>query len=90
MIDRFRLDGKVCVVTGAGRGIGRGIAVGLAAAGADVVVAARRTHEIDAVAAEITALGRSALAVTADIRREDENERLAAAAVERFDEEVSR
>jgi 7-alpha-hydroxysteroid dehydrogenase len=84
MLDRFRLDGMVCVVTGAGRGIGRGIALGLAAAGADVVVAARRTAEIDAVAAEIVALGRGALAVTADVRRTDDNERLAAAAMERF------
>lgn len=84
MLDRFRLDGMVCVVTGAGRGIGRGIALGLAAAGADVVVAARRTAEIEAVAAEIVAMGRGALAVTADVRRTDDNERLAAATIERF------
>ena len=84
MIDRFRLDGRVCVVTGAGRGIGRGIALGLAAAGADVIVAARRTHEIDAVAAEIVALGRGSLAVTTDVRTEEGNDALAAAAVARF------
>jgi 7-alpha-hydroxysteroid dehydrogenase len=47
ILDRFRLDGKVAIVTGAGRGIGRGIAIGLAEAGADVVVAARTRADID-------------------------------------------
>ena len=46
LLDGFRLDGKVGVVTGAGRGIGRGIALGLADAGADVVLTARRRHEL--------------------------------------------
>ena len=69
MIDRFRLDGMVVVVTDAGRGIGRGIALGLAGAGADVVLGARREHEIEAVADEVRALGRRAVAVKADVRR---------------------
>ena len=43
ILDRFRLDGQVAVVTGSGRGIGKGIALGMAEAGADVVVTARRT-----------------------------------------------
>ena len=55
VLDRFRLDGHVAVVTGAGRGIGRGIAIGLAQAGSDVVLSARRTHEIEAVAEEVRA-----------------------------------
>lgn len=82
MIERFRLDGTVAVVTGAGRGIGRGIALGLAEAGADVVVGARREHEVEAVADEIRALGRRAVAVKADVRTEDGNELLATTAVE--------
>ena len=64
ILDQFRLDGQVAVVTGGGRGIGEGIALGLAEAGADVVLAARRTDEIEAVADKVRALGRRALAVT--------------------------
>ncbi len=67
IINQFRLDGQTAVVTGGGRGIGEGIALGLAEAGADVVVAARRSHEIEAVADKVRALGRKALAVTTDM-----------------------
>ncbi|MGE0621545.1 MAG: SDR family NAD(P)-dependent oxidoreductase [Pseudomonadales bacterium] len=67
MLDRFRLDGKVAVVTGGGRGIGRGIALALAECGADVCVVARRQADVDAVAAEIEARGRRGLAASADV-----------------------
>ena len=67
VLDLFRLDGQVACVTGAGRGIGEGIAIALADAGADVVVAARREHEIEAVANRIRSLGRRALAVPTDV-----------------------
>lgn len=66
-MDRFRLDGKVAVVTGSGRGIGRRIATGLAEAGADVVVTARREADVAAVAAEIRSIGRRSLALPGDI-----------------------
>jgi NAD(P)-dependent dehydrogenase (short-subunit alcohol dehydrogenase family) len=61
------LAGKTAIVTGAGRGIGRAMAVALAGAGADVALAARSKDQLDAVAAEITALGRRAIAVPTDV-----------------------
>ena len=67
ILDRFRLDGQVAVVTGAGQGIGRGIAVGLAQAGADIALAARTRSDLEAVAAEIEALGRRTLVVSTDV-----------------------
>ena len=67
VLDRFGLQGQVAVVTGAGRGIGEGIALGLAEAGADVVLAARRLNEVEAVADKVRALGRRALAVKTDV-----------------------
>ncbi len=67
ILEQFKLDGQVAVVTGGGRGIGEGLALGLAEAGADVVVAARRSEEIEAVAEKIRAIGRRALAITTDV-----------------------
>ena len=61
------LDGKVAIVTGAGRGIGRTMALALAGAGADVALAARSNDQLDAVAAEVAALGRRALVVPTDV-----------------------
>ena len=80
----FELQGDVAVVTGAGRGIGEGIARVLAGAGAAVVCAARRTHEIERVAAEINAAGGRAIAVTTDVTQQGDLEALARAAVSHF------
>lgn len=61
--ERFSLDGRVAVVTGASRGIGRALAQGFAAMGAAVVVASRKAEACDEVAAAIRADGGRALAV---------------------------
>ena len=68
----MKLAGKTAIVTGAGRGIGRACALALAGEGADVAVTARTQSEIDAVAAEVEALGRRALAVAGDVSREED------------------
>ncbi|MEY4237663.1 MAG: hypothetical protein RL339_264 [Pseudomonadota bacterium] len=81
ILDSFRLDGQVAVVTGAGKGIGRAIAIGLAEAGADVAVASRTQADLDAVAAEIRALGRRALPLVTDATDAAALERLAAETV---------
>ena len=77
ILDQFRLDGQVAVVTGGGRGIGEGIALGLAEAGADLVLAARRGEEVEAVAEKVRALGQRALAVPTDVMEIEQVQALA-------------
>ncbi len=76
ILDRFRVDGKVAVVTGAGKGIGAGSAIALAEAGADVVCAARTKDDIEATAERVRQLGRRALAVPTDVTERDQLEHL--------------
>ncbi|MFN3233283.1 MAG: SDR family NAD(P)-dependent oxidoreductase [Alphaproteobacteria bacterium] len=84
VLDQFRLDGKVAVVTGGGKGIGRGIVHCLAEAGADVVIAARSKDDIESVAQEVRDRGRQAIAVQTDVTSEEDLERLGNAAIETF------
>jgi NAD(P)-dependent dehydrogenase (short-subunit alcohol dehydrogenase family) len=63
----FRLDGKIALVTGAGRGLGRAIALALAGAGAELLLNSRSPVELDAVAAEIVAAGGNASTLPFDI-----------------------
>jgi 7-alpha-hydroxysteroid dehydrogenase len=67
ILDRFQLNDKVAIVTGAGRGIGAATAIGLAEAGADVVISARTETQLAEVAAAVEAAGRQVVAVPADL-----------------------
>jgi 7-alpha-hydroxysteroid dehydrogenase len=82
ILDEFRLDGQVAVVTGSGQGIGRGIAWALADAGADVVLNARRIDDLAETATGITERGCRALVVDGDVR--DFSETIADRAIAEF------
>ncbi|HEX6972525.1 MAG TPA: glucose 1-dehydrogenase [Limnochordia bacterium] len=69
VLDLFRLDGKVAVVTGASQGLGRGMAVALAQAGAAVVLVARNEAALTALAAELREAGHTAVPLPCDLSR---------------------
>ena len=70
------MEGKVAIVTGAGRGIGKAIAVSLAKAGCRVVLAARTREQIETVQKEILSKGGDALAIPADLTADEDIQRL--------------
>jgi NAD(P)-dependent dehydrogenase (short-subunit alcohol dehydrogenase family) len=78
------LQGKVAIVTGAGRGIGRGIALRLAQAGADLAVTDVLEREIQETANLVEQLDRSALALQVDVSRREQVAAMVARTVERF------
>jgi NAD(P)-dependent dehydrogenase (short-subunit alcohol dehydrogenase family) len=84
VLDRFRLDGKIVIVTGASSGLGTAFARALAEAGADVVLAARRTARLAQVGGLVKECGRRPLAVQCDVRNPDECAALVSAAMQEF------
>lgn len=84
ILDRFKADGRVAVVTGAGRGIGRGISIALAEAGANVVLAARRKETLDEVAAIVEKHGGRPLVVPTDVLDNDQLDRLVSQTMDAF------
>lgn len=84
ILEKFRLDGQVAVVTGSGRGIGAATALALADAGANVVISARNESEIESVAADARSRGVKAIAVRCDVLDAASRENLLARAVSEF------
>ena len=84
MENRFRLDGKVAIVTGASSGLGAALAADFAAAGAHVALGARRADRLQAVTEQVEANGGGALAVPTDVADPDACSRLVARAHEHF------
>ena len=80
----FNLEGKVAVVTGAGKGIGKSLAIGLSEFGCDLVLVARTLSDLEKVAGEIEKKGRKALPVPTDVSSEEQVNAMVARAVEHF------
>ncbi len=84
VLREFSLDGKVVIVTGAGRGLGRVIALTMAEAGADIVCAGRTPASLEAIAREVQELGRTAQVVLTDVTRADQVEAMVETALGTF------
>jgi len=84
ILKEYSLQGKVAIVTGAGRGIGRGIAQTLAEAGANVTLAARTEEQLENAAKEIRKLGRSVLVVPTDVLKKEHVENAVTKTVSEF------
>ncbi|MFD1546496.1 SDR family NAD(P)-dependent oxidoreductase [Nonomuraea guangzhouensis] len=82
MLQRFSLEGKVAVVTGASSGLGVAFARGLAEAGADIVIGARRQDRLEETRRLVEETGRRCLAVKTDVTLVEDCQALVSAAVE--------
>src|SRR3712207_1325279 len=84
ILDRFRLDDRVAIVTGASSGLGVAFARALAEAGADVVLGARRVEKLEETKAMVEGLGRRALSVATDVAKVEDCQGLVDAAMAEF------
>jgi len=84
ILSKFRLDGKVALVTGGGKGIGKSICLTYAEAGADVVLAEIDKNAGEAIASQITAMGRKALFLPTDVTKEEQVIKMAETAKKEF------
>src|SRR6266851_494058 len=85
VLDSFRLDGKVALVTGGSRGLGLQLAEGLGEAGAAIAITARREEGLKQAVAHLTDRGITAMSVSCDIARNDQVESAVTQVVERFE-----
>jgi NAD(P)-dependent dehydrogenase (short-subunit alcohol dehydrogenase family) len=84
VLDSFRLDGRVGIVTGASSGLGVAFARALAEAGADVALGARRIDRLQETQRLVESAGRRAIAVATDVARPEDCQRLVEQTVERL------
>jgi 7-alpha-hydroxysteroid dehydrogenase len=84
VLERFRVDGQVAIVTGAGRGIGAATALALAEGGADLVIASRTREQLDEIADSARSFGRRAVVVPTDVTDNDAVAALAQTAMDEF------
>src|SRR3954466_455404 len=84
ILDRFTLDGKVAVVTGASSGLGVAFAEGLADAGADIAICARRVEKLEQTRERVESLGRRCIAVQADVAKPEDCQRFVDEAVDKL------
>src|SRR3954470_14476644 len=84
VLDRFRLDDRVAVVTGASSGLGVAFAKALAEAGADVALGARRVEKLEETKQLVEQAGRKAIAVATDVSKPEDCQALVDAAMEEF------
>jgi NAD(P)-dependent dehydrogenase (short-subunit alcohol dehydrogenase family) len=84
ILDSFKLDGKVAIITGAGRGLGRAMAVKFAETGADIVAAARTQSQLDETADAVRKTGRKCLIVPTDVTVSAQVNTLAEATIKEF------
>jgi NAD(P)-dependent dehydrogenase (short-subunit alcohol dehydrogenase family) len=84
ILDRFRLDGRTAIVTGASSGLGVAFARALAEAGADVALGARRAERLSSTQELVHAAGRRAIAVRTDVSVPEDCERLAQETIDAF------
>ncbi len=85
LFDLFKLNGKVALVTGGGRGIGKFIATGLAEAGADLALTSRKMKNLEAAAGELGgAFGVRVLPFACDMAKEEEIDRMVQEVTARF------
>jgi NAD(P)-dependent dehydrogenase (short-subunit alcohol dehydrogenase family) len=84
VLDLFKLDGRVAIVTGASSGLGVAFAEGLAEAGADIAICARRVEKLEDTRKRVEATGRRCIAIPADVAKPEDCQRVVDETVEQL------